>query len=73
MSVPNRLQVHWKQMKPRLLAHWPKLTPSDLDYTEGEFDRLVSLVKQRYDDPIISVKEADIRAEVLKMLSAMET
>ena len=73
MSTPNRLQTHWEAMRPLLLEKWDRLTETDLDFVDGEFDRLVELVRQRYDGPVVTVKEADIRQEVLNLLSLVET
>ncbi len=72
MTTPNRLQVNWNRMKPLILKKWDRLTELDLQYIDTEFDRLVDIVKQRYDEPIITVKEADIRQEVLDMLEKVE-
>ncbi len=72
MSTPNRLQTHWQELKPLLLKEWPKLTDSDLEYTSGEFDRLVEVIKQRYDGPVYTVSEEVIRYVVLKMLQKVE-
>ncbi len=72
MTTPNRLQLHWNEIKPLLLKRWPLLTESDLKYIDCEFDRLVEIVRQRYDGPVVTVKEADIRQEVLEMLKKME-
>ncbi len=72
MATPNRLDTHWKEIRPLLLKKWDRLTESDLDYVDGEFDRLVELVRQRYDDPVITVKEAHIRQDVLDLLQQLE-
>ncbi len=72
MTVPNRLQEHWNKMRPLILREWGRLTESDLDAVNGEFDRLVEMVKQRYDGPVITVREADIRYKVLQLLKEVE-
>jgi hypothetical protein len=72
MTTPNRLETHWNELRPLLLKKWDRLTPSDLDYVDAEFDRLVELVKQRYDDPVITAKEANIRQVVLDLLAEVE-
>ena len=72
MSTPNRLQSNWHLIQPLLLKQWSRLTPADLKFVDGEFDRLVVVVKQRYDDPVTTMKEADIRFAVLEMLSKIE-
>ncbi len=73
MSTPNRLQNHWKQIKPFILQKWPHLTEADLESVDGEFDRLVKLVKERYDEHVQTVKEAHIRFAILEMLSQLES
>ncbi len=72
MSTLNRLQTHWKTLNPRILKEWNRLTDSDLEYTEGEFDRLVEVIKQRYDGPVYKVSEEVIRYVVLQMLKEVE-
>ncbi|MBL7685484.1 MAG: hypothetical protein JNK65_05560 [Deltaproteobacteria bacterium] len=72
MSTPNRLQSHWNSIQPLLLKQWNRLTPADLKFVDAEFDRLVVVIKQRYDDPVTTMKEADIRFAVLEMLSKIE-
>ena len=72
MTTPNRLQVNWNRIKPLILKKWDRLTEYDLQYIDTEFDRLVTIVKQRYDEPIVTVKEADIRQAVLEMLEKVE-
>lgn len=72
MSTPNRLESHWKQLKPLLLEKWDRLTEADLEYIDAEFDRLVDVVKQRYDGPVKTVPEEMIRYEALMMLKGIE-
>ena len=72
MTTLNRLETNWKAITPLLLKKWPLLTPSDLDYIDGEFDRIVSIVRQRYNGVVVSVKEADIRNTILQFLQEIE-
>jgi hypothetical protein len=72
MTTPNRLETHWEEIKPLLLKKWDRLTESDLNDIDCEFDRLVQVVKQRYDEPVQTVKEAHIRQTVLDMLQQIE-
>ncbi len=72
MTTPNRLESHWHQLKPILLKKWNRLTESDLDYIDAEFDRLVEVVKQRYDGPVKTISEEVIRYDALKMLRELE-
>jgi hypothetical protein len=73
MTTPNRLETHWEEIKPLLRQKWDRLTESDLDFIDCEFDRLVQVVKQRYDEPVQTVKEAHIRQAVLEMLNQLES
>ncbi|GEM_PF-2364009 len=68
MATPNRIENHWKQLKPLFLKRWDRLTESDLDYVDCEFDRLVDVVKQRYDGPVKTLSEEVIRNDVLQMI-----
>lgn len=72
MSTPNRLQTHWGRLKPFILRKWERLTEGDLQYIDAEFDRLVNVIKERYDEPIKKMKEAEIRFELLKMIERVE-
>ena len=72
MTTPNRMESHWHQLKPMILKRWDRLTESDVDYIDGEFDRLVDLVKQRYDVPLKTISEENIRFDALKMLKELE-
>ncbi len=72
MTTPNRLESHWKELKPLILRKWDRLTESDLDYIDAEFDRLVDVVKQRYDGPVKTVSEEVIRYDALKMVRKLE-
>ena len=72
MTTQNRLEINWEKIKPLLLLRWSRLTTADLDAIDCEFDRLVEVIKQRYDDPVQTVKEAHVRHEVLEMLKQIE-
>lgn len=72
MTTPNRLESHWKELKPLILKKWDRLTESDLDFVDAEFDRLVDVVKQRYDGPVKTISEEIIRYDALKMLKGLE-
>lgn len=72
MSTPNRLESHWKALRPMILKKWDRLTEADLDYIDAEFDRLVDVVKQRYDGPVKTISEEVIRYDALKMVRQLE-
>lgn len=46
--MPNRLQASWALIKPKMLGRWDRLTEDDLESTNGEFDRVVELIRKRY-------------------------
>ncbi|MBF0491680.1 MAG: hypothetical protein HQM15_02735 [Deltaproteobacteria bacterium] len=72
MTTPNRLETHWEEIKPLILKKWDRLTLSDFDSIDCEFDRLVEVIRQRYNGPVYTVSEENIRYEVLKMLAGIE-
>ena len=72
MSTPNRLESHWKALRPMILKKWDRLTEADLDYIDAEFDRLVDVVKQRYDGPVKTISEEVNRYDALKMVRQLE-
>ncbi len=38
----------WKQLKGSIQVNWGKLTESDLDRVEGNRDRLIGIIQERY-------------------------
>jgi uncharacterized protein YjbJ (UPF0337 family) len=38
----------WKQMKGEIKRRWGKLTDDELDQVEGNFDKLVGRIQERY-------------------------
>lgn len=73
MGLPNRLQKNWGAMVPRILNHWTELTESDLVSVEGEFDRLVEVIRERSKPGRSHITvEAKIRDWLLQTLSAIE-
>lgn len=38
----------WKQVRGRAKEWWGKLTDDDLERVEGQFDRLVGMLQERY-------------------------
>lgn len=56
----------WKQLKGSVQAKWGKLSDSDLDQIEGNRDRLVGIVQERYGkDKAQAKKEVDEYLESL--------
>jgi uncharacterized protein YjbJ (UPF0337 family) len=42
------LKGNWKQFKGEIQKQWGKLTNDDLDVIQGEYDKLVGRVQERY-------------------------
>ncbi|OFE11205.1 hypothetical protein PHACT_15305 [Pseudohongiella acticola] len=42
------LEGKWKQMKGSMQARWGKFTDNDLDRIDGNRERLVGMVQERY-------------------------
>ena len=70
--TPNRLEVHWHQIRPRILKEWDLLTEEDLDRSDMEFDRLVDLIRRRYGGRIEIIQEAAIRDALNRILASIE-
>lgn len=45
---PNRLENVWSTVKPEILEHWDRLAEEDLEATEGQFDRIVEVIRKTY-------------------------
>lgn len=56
----------WKQLKGSVQAKWGKISDSDLDQIEGNRERLVGIVQERYGkDKPQAKKEVDDYLEAL--------
>ena len=42
------LQGNWKQFRGEVQKQWGKLTNDDLDIIEGEYDKLLGRIQERY-------------------------
>jgi uncharacterized protein YjbJ (UPF0337 family) len=42
------LKGNWKQFRGEVQKQWGKLTNDDLDVIEGEYDKLVGRIQERY-------------------------
>ncbi|HYB44655.1 MAG TPA: CsbD family protein [Candidatus Methylomirabilis sp.] len=42
------LEGKWKELKSKVKEQWGKLTDDDLDRVEGQSERLIGLLQQRY-------------------------
>lgn len=44
----NVFEGKWKQMRGQAKVWWGKLTDDDLDKVEGNFDKLIGLLQEKY-------------------------
>ena len=44
----DQLQGKWHQMKGTVKAQWGKLTNDDIDEIDGNLERLIGIVQERY-------------------------
>jgi uncharacterized protein YjbJ (UPF0337 family) len=47
-AVWNQIKGNWKQFRGEVKKQWGELTDDDLDKIEGERDKLVGLIQERY-------------------------
>jgi uncharacterized protein YjbJ (UPF0337 family) len=50
-TTGDSLKDQWEQLRPQLRSWWDRLTEADLMAIEGQKDRLISIVQQRYGYP----------------------
>lgn len=44
----DRIEGNWKQIKGEAISQWGKLTDDDVDVANGDRQKLVGLVQERY-------------------------
>lgn len=44
----NQVKGNWKQFKGEVKKQWGRLTDDELDQIEGERDKLIGLIQERY-------------------------
>ena len=66
----DQLQGKWKQMKGSVKERWGKLTDDDVDIIEGQNDKLVGRIQERYG---IAKEEAQRQVDEWMRLSSHET
>ncbi len=44
----NILKAQWKQLRGEIKKHWGELTDDDLDQVEGEWDKFIGLLQEKY-------------------------
>jgi uncharacterized protein YjbJ (UPF0337 family) len=62
------LEGKWRQLKGSIKTKWGKLTDDELDQIEGNYDRLVGKVQERY-----GYTRDAIEAELNTMMAREET
>ena len=50
-TTGDPLKDQWEQLRPQLHSWWDRLTEADLMQIDGQKDRLISIVQQRYGYP----------------------
>ena len=46
----------WKALRDRVQARWDKLTCAELDWIEGNYDRLISKIQEKYDITLLQAE-----------------
>ncbi len=72
-TTPNRMQIYWKEVVPFLRQQWPRLTDVDLEEIDGEYDRLISKIKELYDGRVEIMQEAATKGKVQRFLNDLES
>ncbi|MBI2335241.1 MAG: hypothetical protein HYU97_00545 [Deltaproteobacteria bacterium] len=73
MSLPNRLETQWPELKLKLQNKWDRLSDTDLEKINGHFDLLVKTLRNLYGGRIEIIQEAAIRDSLNEMLTELET
>lgn len=71
-GTPNRLEDHWKEIRPLLQEEWSELSEADFEYIDTRFDVLVEVIRQRYGGRAEIIQEAAIRDRINEILSGLE-
>jgi uncharacterized protein YjbJ (UPF0337 family) len=71
-TTPNRMQSHWQKVRHFLKTEWPKLTETDLDEIDGEYDRLIHKVKKIYRTGDEIQIEAGIKGKIQLFLNHLD-
>lgn len=62
------MQEHWEEVKKFLKQEWPKLTDVDLEEIDGEYDRLITKIKEIYGGPEEITQEAAIKGKIKRII-----
>lgn len=72
MTTPNRMQEYWTQVLPFLHEQWPRLTQTDLEEINGDFDVLLKKIKEYYNNfPIEEIRARDRLQAFLNQLEGV--
>ena len=71
--TPNRMQKNWDATRVFLKRTWPRLTDFDLQQIDGEYDRLISKVKELYGGSANIMQEAGIKSKIQNFLNSLES
>lgn len=64
----NRLEDNWEKIIDLIKTEWPEVSNADLEYIDKEYDRLVSIIRQRYGGRKEIIQEAAIRDQINAIL-----
>ena len=53
----NLLRHHWHEVRRDCRDYWGKLTDDDLERIDGQFDRFVAVLRQRYGFSLLKAEE----------------
>ena len=62
------LKGNWKQLTGEIKSKWGELTDDEIQQAEGERDRFVGLIQERY-----GMAKADAEAEVDRFLAGLQS
>ena len=60
----------WKLLRERVQNRWDKLTSAELDWIEGNYDRLISKIQEKYD---INLQQAERELNEFRATLPLET
>ena len=71
-TMPNRMQLHWSEVRTFLKREWPRLAEVDLEEIDGEYDRLIAKLKDLYGGPVEIMQEAAVKGKIQGYLNDLE-
>lgn len=71
-TTPNRMQRHWGEVKHFLVREWPKIADVDLEEIDGEYDRLIRIVRGLYGGGEEIQLEGAIKTKMQAFLNSLE-